>query len=449
MTDGQSSVQMLPVALGPLPGERLAGLCLRNDEANGWPADSVARLISRYIGGGIGFAFPGQGVLATTQRLDVLAGHLGCSTEAIEATTLIHPMRRLFGPEVSPRRLGAVGNLRICPQCIAERRYLGLDTILPLVVSCIEHRVRLAERCSLGHLLGRPRIDAEPFTCTTCGESWAKIKTRVLDGPTLLAQRRTVHAYRVILERGDRDLITRSRKLLGKKTPLRWQGPWATRNYVAGYPILVAHIYSLTSVVATFVATEVPPERLFDEASPARGPSIVCLNEACLMHGRSESVHANGRRAGIVESYCAECGSRFLGDRIISSFDLDNGSASLSPRAVLRSRSRLARFQARVAAAIDVMVTEGSEPKVASVLGRAGVPMAAQMRARRLGIRTVIGIRLGLSPPDVVAGNVIDASQRWRFPWAEVRGQRCKSRGPGTPKRACHDGAPGPIRRVG
>jgi len=403
---------MLPVALRPLPDEGLSGLCLRNDEANGWPADTLARMVSHLSGGDIGFASPGQTILGTVFRLDALAEHLGCPLDEIEATTLMRPLRRLFGDDVDPRRLGSVGPLRVCPTCIAESRFIGRETILPLVRSCVEHQNLLAVECSRGHRLARSRPDAEPFRCATCGEPWSHIRPIQISGPYLLSQRRVVHAYRVVMERGGEDTVARARAVLGKNVALRWSGAWAAHRHIADYRLQPRYIYSLTSLVATLVVAEVPPERLFDEASPPRGPSFICRNRACPTFDRSDSMHSNGRRAETPESYCDACGSRFLGARTISSFDVGNGSSDLSPLSVYRARARLARFREAVAAACRLSIDAGDVLRIADVLERARVPRAAYLRASRLGIADTVHAWQRASPHPV---------RRWRSPAAEAR----------------------------
>jgi hypothetical protein len=64
-------------------------------------------------GGSIGFSRPGLVVLATSYDLPALASLLECSLEEIEATTYRTELRRIFGPDVSARRIGRIGNFRI------------------------------------------------------------------------------------------------------------------------------------------------------------------------------------------------------------------------------------------------------------------------------------------------------------------------------------------------
>lgn len=130
----------------------------------------------------------------------------------------------------------------------------------------------------------------------------------------------------------------------------------------------------LGRIAKAFVDLAIPPERLlavFPLPGPRRGR---CLNQGCTAFGRSDYIRHNGSRHGTWESYCLWCGSRFLGERIILSFDLDHGDPRLSRTAVVRAQARLADWRERLTIVLDEADRDGTTLSAAQALEAAGVP---------------------------------------------------------------------------
>ena len=407
----------LPVRRRARPGEFLGGLLLANDEANEWPADGTARIASRY-GGAVGFGRPGLHVMATVFDLERLASVLGCSLESVEATTYRAEISRMFGPDASPRRLGQTPPFRVCPACVAERRFIGKDTVLPLLAGCIEHRLHFVTRCTCGRRLAEYEPSRQPFACPTCWRDWGSLDRSELDGPELLRARQIVHAYERIFKRGSVDILERARRTIGPTVRKRWTGGWLDPEDL---PVVDAGrmIGSISALVATLVGCQIDPERVFD---PVPEVGLRCLNQTCATYFSSVSIRLNGgRQNGLREGYCRECGSRFLGDRTIGSFDFENGSPHLGRAAVDRARAELARHQAALASACDNALARGERPYLNTLLDAAGVPKSSYLRARRLGLRDIVRTRLaGQSLPDGDWPR-LDTGRRWTFPAPDGR----------------------------
>lgn len=415
--------ERLPVQRRPRPREFLGGVLLVNDEANEWPADGTARLASRY-GGAVGFGRPGLHIMATVFDLGRLATVLGCSLEAIEATTYRAEITRMFGPDASPRRLGQTPPFRVCPACVAERRFIGKDTVLPLLAGCIEHRLRFVSHCTCGRRLAQYEPSRQPFACPLCWRDWGSLDHVELDAPDLLRARQIAHAYERIFERGGPDILERARRTIGPTVRKRWTDGWLAPEDL---PIVDAGrmIGSISTLVAALVGCQIDPERVFD---PVPETGLRCLNQTCPTYFSSISIRLNGgRQNGLREGYCRECGSRFLGERTIGSFDFENGSPHLGRAAVERARAELAQCQAALASACDEALARSERPYLNTLLEAAGVPKSSYLRARRLGLRDIIRTRLaGQALPDGEWPRV-DTDRRWTFPSAQSplrRGRR-------------------------
>ncbi len=421
-----AQVESLPVTLLPLPNELLSGLCLRNDEANGWPANSVSKMIATF-GGTVGFARPGLLILATSYDLDALATLLECAPSEIAATTFRVEMQRMFGPLVSARRIGRVDHFRICPLCIRERRYISRDTALPLITHCSEHSVELVAACTCGSSLGTYRALRDPFACPTCLRDWGALPVRGLEPRKAIRARQVAHAYNLILERGAPGILEAVRPLMRPST--RWSGAWAGDEGGPEQCLGPARfIKSVSGLVNALIVQQVPPERLFDQ-DPGRAEAR-CRNRTCPGFGESKTMVTNGYRDGVLETYCSECGSRFLGDKTILSFDVDNGSPSLRPIAVVRARARLAQWHERLAATCDDLATAGEPLHIREVFEQAEIPRAGYLHAPRLGLVALVHARLGRIVQSDPEWPLPDTSPRWRTARA---GRGLASAKPGEP----------------
>ena len=408
--------QGLPVVLHPYHGESLYGFTLRLDDANDIPAGTVARLIS---GEGRG---PGRRAEASYQfaanlyDLELLGALAETPRRAIEALTYRRQLQRLFGPDAAGRRVGRGVQFRVCPSCIRERRFVSLEAALPLLTTCPEHQVQLVAECTACSRLLIP-FDTRgypPFICR-CGLAWEDNQSHPLPPPDRPTQRRVVRAYRWIFANLPTDLEGAARHLAREIPEHRFEGgyelmrddpAWAEPRYFA----------SVSSVVALLVARNYHPSRLLEIDSPALEPRHACLNLEC--RADAGSIRKNGVYSGELETYCAECGSRFRGGRIILSFDRDHGDPTLSPRAVTRARARLVGWRMRLRHAAAEMMAErpASQIEIRDVFERAGVPTAGYLRARKLRlVPTVKAVLRGWEGP-YFGDAYAEIDRRWRHP---------------------------------
>lgn len=159
--------------------------------------------------------------------------------------------------------------------------------------------------------------------------------------------------------------------------------------------------------------TDAPIDRAFQR--------IDVISDAVSQRSQVILIRVNGRRGDDVETFCEQCGSRFIGGRITDSFDFGHGSPGLSWVRVLLARSDLRDYHARVAAACSLLASQGRRLRVSSVFARAGLPNGAYLRARRLGLVDVVRARLGelVVPDDDFP--VPDPSDRWTDPIARQK----------------------------
>ncbi len=334
--------------------EGLNGIMLRADLANGLPSGTTLRLAARGLGGPIVAANrPASQLLGSAVSLQRLAALLAIDVDELERHTLLHEIQRLLGTETtSVRVVGPEQRFRVCPRCVAEAQLLPIEHALPFVATCERHGVQLVDTGTCGQRL-RCFAGASPFTCAGCGEAWRDLPVVTCSRRELLAASRLNHAYTVFLTRGERDFVQRARLVLQMARWPRWRGgdlapDGMTQPSAQG----LAFLASIGRIAKAFADLAIPPERLLEVyplPEPRRGR---CLNEDCEAFGTTDYIRHNGSRNGAWESYCLWCGSRFLGDRIILCFDLDNGDTRLSRTAVIRAQERLDDWRQKLAAVI-------------------------------------------------------------------------------------------------
>lgn len=408
-----AAIDALPVVVTPRPEELLLGLGLRCDLANGFPAGSTGMMLARHNSGPATYGRPGFSVTGNVFDLEAFAQLIGSDHQQIVATTYRAELLRLFGPDVSSKRLGRLGPFRVCPDCIEQDILIRRETILPWVDQCPVHRVALVTRCTCGAVLRPTSSGEEPFTCSSCWAHWGSLPRSTPEPWDDLRQRRIIHAYRVILDRGDDQLPGLIATLSELNGPPRWNTGWSTRPFqLERLALQKGEIRSLASYVAALIIREVPPERLFEPRPLRTRERLSCANRHCLFYRRRGSMRLNGMRANGAETYCSDCGSRYIGDRMILSFDLDNGS-SLNPLVVQLARARLELFHELLATVCDRPRDPWARVHIGQLFRDAGIPNARYLRARRLGLVAAARARLGSDVILDADSLAPDVSPRW------------------------------------
>lgn len=432
-TDVRASIQpgepewltTFPHVVTPLRDEWLPGLMLRCDVANGWSSGKTAQDVSRMSTGCRTLARPALHIVAPTFDLPLLAVALGIPLQALEATTFKVALRQLYpAASLHTRLLGPIPAFRVCPACVAERSYVSRTLALPHIESCLHHSVLLQGVCRCGNPLQLFAPERSPFTCSTCSLPWGALpQVRVTE--VVRVRDRLCHAlYRRILHGGPTEtsgeVLQRIRSAAHARgypvsTPASKAVPALHDMPGSLYPNLsVAGLVSaaytvglrpddLTSVrQATRVAWDpvkevmstgevpfVPEQPAAIAVDEARDP---CPNRACPLYRRERmgNVRRFGRWHDQMEYFCNECGSRYIGKRLIMTFDATHGSATISPASVARAIARLGRWRDNLRRVCAEMLAHHDPISLRAAFTRAGIPCSANLRATRLGLRAIV-----------------------------------------------------------
>jgi hypothetical protein len=231
------------------------------------------------------------------------------------------------------------------------------------------------------------------FVCPACRQQrFEDLPRTAADALRRTQQRRLLHAYHVFLNARVRDLPRAAQAVLRYAAPSRWEWGYA-HEARAGEPWLRVAVFptqsrSLEYLAAAFVMFHIPPERVADGLSSPPLDLPPCLHRACEFYGSSLSVRLFGARHGEWETYCDECGSRFLGGRITLSFFPHHGNPRLSDRAVRVAAARVARYRQALSEAC--VRDPWGDRTVLELFRDAGIPPWPNLLARRLGLAQLI-----------------------------------------------------------
>jgi TniQ len=388
--------ETLPHRVVPQEDEWLPGLLARCDEANGWPAGTVARLLCPRQTAGYRLASPAHFVTAPGLDLAYLATLLALPLGRVEATTWRQALTRLHGTLLST---GEVGRLLappfvflVCPRCVAEHRLLARWLALPLLGSCPRHGVLLRRRCRCGAGLHPFRRTALPFICAECRRPWAALPAQRATSAQRTTDRRTLTLFTKLLDGGPA-LVADARRLLQAELYARgWdQFPDQAIGSVA-LPAGPRWARAPTEVVASLTVLSLSVEQLL-AAGPAGHGQPRCRNHACALFDVPGvgNLHSAGRRQGVPESYCDDCGARFLGDRVYSAFDdaAARGAGTPHPKTIARAQRRLAIWRRQLEEVCVRLLAADAPIRVANALRTAGIPRSPYLRARRLGLLAI------------------------------------------------------------
>jgi hypothetical protein len=379
MADRSSPVVPFPVVgehqtfahhVEPRAGEGLFGFMLCCDLANSFPLGSTFRMVGRYPTGwqSLSGASWASGKVFDLLRLARLSGN---DLAAIQALTFLPDLERLLGTnDVSIGVLGRIHGVAICEECWHSEQLVRRSFLLPDIHACVWHERRLVPFCPC-------LVDLESRPHERHGGP-----TRQLTETELAIQRDLYRIWALLLDDGSPAVLGRGYRTVGR---LRARQPAEVRRAARR---IQAWRGSLEGLVAALVALHIEPamlrEMLAADDDPPRCPNADCPNFTPA-DGEHDPLGRLTR-----ERHCRLCGTRFIGRRVLSTFDLDHGAPSPSLTQVRRARRRLARWRRRLRIACAELVAEGKMVTVGGAFRRAGVPLNANLRAERVGLVAIV-----------------------------------------------------------
>jgi len=330
----------VPHLVVPLPDEWLPGLLLRCDAANGWSAGTTVILAES--GGGNRHLLScyrptGFSLTARTNVLKI-AELIAQPVAAIVETTFSAVLQDLL-PGVSRHKPGAYGlaavaDWRICPDCIAERQFLGRAVALPLIDHCPSHGTAFVSQCPCGAAIAPFKEHSRPFSCHTCGRLWATFPRSAPSAADRYRGEQVWNIYTCFITSRDPSLIPIAHRLASAITGL---GP-SDAPWLVGWPRIsrmgrrdgTRPLHVLVACLAFF---GVPLELLIEGQGPVPAPPDRCTNTACQKVDiiGAGNIHSASVGGGHHESWCEQCGSRYLDHHLYLCYDHENGHGHAGP----------------------------------------------------------------------------------------------------------------------
>lgn len=361
----------LPHILAPIDGEGLLGFCLRLDLVNGFRLGTVATKVKRHVTAwhSLRAASWASGAIFDLRRLAILSGN---DLASVQDLTFQPSLRRLFGHVVSIESLGDMHH-GVCESCWAERRLIRRMFLLEHVTACLDHRERLVA-------LDRARLASIVCAVPLPGQAPAS------DGPItadeLARQRDVARVWALLLDTGTPAVVGAGYRVVsgfGRHQPPGVRA--AARRLQAGRT-------AVATLVDGLIALQIEPAVLA-ELLESDEPLRPCPNKSCAKY--SDRPLGQDRPAEKhVEQHCPTCGTRFIGRRILLTFDIDHGARSPRRSAVLRAQSRLRKWKVALSVTCARMIAEGATITIGEAFMRANVPDGAYLRAERLGLAALV-----------------------------------------------------------
>ncbi len=362
-----------PHVLDPLPDESLLGFMLRIDRANGWEFGGVSKVVATHTTDWrhLSATMWAAGTVWDLRRLAHLTRN---PFEQMVGLTLLPDLRRAANdPDLSIAALGDAGHLRFCPRCLATTGTIPRFCFLPLMDVCPVHSTKLVGFCGRHGGPYPPEVVGNVVRCAGCQQDLAATE------PEPVAENELEHL---------RDTWRAWTFLLGwKGDDIRGLGYRTIKTRKRGYPLHdVGRSASFEKLVSVFQALQIKPELV---SYLEERPTPPCPNATCprfLPPGDKDRL----AREGLAERHCPECGTRFVGRRIVMTFDENHGSDHPSRHNVRKAQRRLKGWQAALKETCRSDLLEGRPITIAGCFKRADIPLNANLRASRVGLVAIV-----------------------------------------------------------
>lgn len=348
----------LPFLTKPGLGESLFGFLLRLDSINRFPSGSVVRMIKKLSIGVPSVNRPGLFLIGTIFNLELLSTLSGISTNEILQLTLIPSLTQIFRTSnIYPHLAGYSNEFKICPDCIKEHR-IPLIHSFKNVDTCVIHKAKLHNKCLCGKkvMLFNPEI--EPYSCPNCYMDYRALPSVIENiDSDFHKQLFLSNSYKGLLEgkykfiRNEEDLNKGfegrlqylSYRVGLEKGKFKHAFGYDASKMKNGHGLsnlslskILDILYELKLTIDDFHNLEVPEKYFkiqdFNNSITDVTPTNKCPNIFCIDYNKPdhENIRNYGRKkcsSGIhmLEQYCTSCGTRFLGNNIIQSYDYNPG----------------------------------------------------------------------------------------------------------------------------
>lgn len=412
--------QTLPFVLKPFKGESLYGFLLRLDSGNSFNPGTVMSMIKKHTTGKMSLNRPGLFVIGKIFDLEKLSEIAGLSYELILDLTLLPALKRLFRiKDVYPALAGYSPFFKICPICMKTGR-LPLLHIFQNISICTEHGVSLIDRCKCGEKIRLFTSDIKFFCCPLCNTNYQNIEPKFINDRDIELKTRSLQkSYESILMDGIcfiNDFEELAKGFENRLKHLAYTQELTHGNYKRIFGYSAANIknghglsnISLSKIIDTLYGLNCTPEQFrnieydkkalkiesnntykesFEEFSTC--PNIYCkyfmkTNENVIrLYGKTRLY--TGKE--MIEEYCTYCGTRFVGDNIIQSYDYNPG---LTMYDIEIAQERIRKWHENLTTTCLEAISKRIPITLTGCFKSAGIPIGKSYFVERLGLVKIL-----------------------------------------------------------
>lgn len=411
----------LPFICKPFQHESLYGYTLRLDIINGNPLGTTLSLINNHKTGRLLLNRPGLYITGKIFNINELSKITNISAEELSNLTFTPSLHRIYQSQVIyPDLVAYSNNFKICPLCIAKNTH-PLLFILQDISYCMEHRVQLHDKCVCGKKILFFATESMVNCCPYCGFSYRDLKLISLDvsSQEFLQLNFYYNAYKNIIydhisfvhegEELSSGFENRLHYLINKNN--------ITHNYfkqIFGYDINNAKNghgisnLSISAIIHTLYKLGISASEFRDlqfdsnytkitNMYPSINkknenhtcPNIYCPDFNHISHGNIKYYGKRTLNSGLVkiEEFCSTCGTRFIGNNIIQSYDYNPG---LRQYDIERARNRINNWQVSLRKICEEMIQGRIPITLTGCFKNAGIPIGKTYFIDRLGLIAIL-----------------------------------------------------------
>ncbi|MGE5328880.1 MAG: TniQ family protein [Deltaproteobacteria bacterium] len=409
----------LPNVLKPTKGESLHGFLLRLDAANNFNAGCVLNMVKKHETGQTSFNRPGLFILGSSFDLNLLAKLVNVDYECIVNLTFAPVLTRIFRTEkVYPSLLGYSSSFKICPQCILEKN-IPLLFSLSKIKLCPTHNLMLIERCICGNTIQLFSAANLPYYCPICNIPLDYLQSIWVDKKSSIyaKQKYLYNAYSSMIY-SNIDLVHKNEELAqgleNRFQSISYKQGIYRKKFSCEFGQEAYKMYnghgisnlSLTKIVDILHGLNYTPKQFRDIKVPVNSNRIVndfneqevqgnnqgCPNIYCKDFNLNTNVRFLGKKKQysgevLIEQYCQTCGTRFIGNNIVQSYDHNPG---LRQYDIELARARIEKWQNDLISTCKEMINKRIPITLTGCFKIAGIPIGKAYFTDRLGLITIL-----------------------------------------------------------
>lgn len=410
-----------PFVIVPFQHESIYGYTMRLDVLNAYPLGTTLKLINNHKTGRLLLNRPGLFITGNTFNIDKLSQVTNISIDELNSLTMTPALHRIYQTKkIYPNLISYSSSFKVCPSCITNNLH-PLLFLLKDITYCQDHKVHLYDKCVCGKKILLFSANTKANCCPYCGVPYHSLKSISIDGNSqeMQIQEYYYNNYKDLIFNNinfvndDEQLSSGFEKrllyLIYKNriahSDFKNLFGYSINNAKNGHGLLnlsisaIIHaLFRLNISVIEFrdLHTDAKLNKItnVDHSTNEKNSVRTCPNIYCSdfnLISRDNIKHYGKRtlNSGVVkiEEFCKTCGTRFIGNNIIQSYDYNPG---LRHYDIERARSRIIIWQQNLMKVCEEMIQCRIPITLTGCFKKARIPIGKTYFIDRLGLINII-----------------------------------------------------------